>query len=162
MNLKEIISYYVSLHSGKALKLPQQPQTILPLFQFIFETNFRPNKNFEIIKVCYCSSCNYIMFLKIQKKIHHLTDFFFTKLIKSRHFEMYVRPLLRYTFQFKKKTKADKFSLSQMQSKLDVINIYPRLQLTTSPGFQVKGGSDVQFFCTSGPLYVRPLLDLFL
>ena len=42
-----------------------------------------------------------------------------------------------------------------MQSKLDVFDVYPRQKLSTSPGFQVKGGSDVQFFCTSDPP-VRP------
>ena len=68
---------------------------------------------------------------------------------------MYVRPLLRLTFYFAKKTRADKFLISYMQSKLDVLSIHPRLQLITCPGFRVKGGSDVQFFCTSDPP-VRP------
>ena len=64
---------------------------------------------------------------------------------------MYVRPLLRLTFYFAKKTRADKFLISYMQSKLDVLSIHPILQLITCPGFQVKGGVGRTLF-----LYVRP------
>ena len=66
---------------------------------------------------------------------------------------MYVRPLLTYTFLFTSKTESDKFSLSQMQSKLDVLNIYPRRKLNASPRFQVTGGSDV---VRPTPVHVRP------